>query len=714
MDGQTHSSLWYSPLDPTRREIRLLEIISTSPEVVCRLKVVSLDEKPVFSALSYMWGDPSIKSDIVLNGTALPVTLNLAQALKDVAYHWTNGQFGGGLESKNLWADAVCINQRDDQEKNHQVPLMAAIYSNAESVLSWIGAENKEIHEVFDGYALVEREAAELSENEKGGVEWMRKYPSLFFDSSEPSGESLLQKMNKFTNLRYWKRIWICQEVVLGERIWLVCGTRVLDFKIVQSACSYFHDLQIERRPEFLSVFTWSSLISGMLTIQRIGRGKLVLSGRRFRQDELIGYKGHDVSQSVKFRFSLAFAIHDHYQATDPKDYVYGFLGISGIDLKADYSDSKTVADVYRDYVEKWLLYCSEPHHEPDDLENLGQLFFLNHAGMGYFWETPEGLSSWAPNFVGIANAKKEDRKRFRDLSHRADKGVFTTISEYPRLEKLALCCPIVRVDQLRNLGPRFGLYKPKEQSPILQEAERESERWSSTWLWIIAYITGSPVYQYSSNSALNAIAHIIFQSTSKEPLDVITHNTISFCVWLHMEHYMQCLRKTAPPVLEYMGLRHNSIDEFIRHYVESLLPEENIGSNWPNQSVRSDLPFIKPIQEPADAEVLRVLKIKLQEIVQDRDRLYLSASRFLRSAASIIGLRLAETSNGYIGLFPPRVAENDFVCIFKTFTRPVVIRKVGDHYEIVGSCFVTGLMDGEAAEMVRSGRANTETIKIW
>ncbi|KAL2176407.1 heterokaryon incompatibility, partial [Thermothelomyces heterothallicus CBS 202.75] len=38
-----------------------------------------------------------------------------------------------------LWADAVCINQKDTLEKNAQLPLMGRIYSQPSRVPVWLG-----------------------------------------------------------------------------------------------------------------------------------------------------------------------------------------------------------------------------------------------------------------------------------------------------------------------------------------------------------------------------------------------------------------------------------------------------------------------------------------------------------------------------------------------------------------------------------------------
>jgi hypothetical protein len=38
-----------------------------------------------------------------------------------------------------LWVDALCINQEDTTERNHQVMQMGAIYEKAKRVVVWLG-----------------------------------------------------------------------------------------------------------------------------------------------------------------------------------------------------------------------------------------------------------------------------------------------------------------------------------------------------------------------------------------------------------------------------------------------------------------------------------------------------------------------------------------------------------------------------------------------
>jgi hypothetical protein len=83
-----------------------------------------------YEALSYCWGDPELQGFILLNGNAASVTVNLTRALENIRLdHGT----------RVLWVDALCINQEDTTERNHQVKQMGAIYQKAERVVVWLG-----------------------------------------------------------------------------------------------------------------------------------------------------------------------------------------------------------------------------------------------------------------------------------------------------------------------------------------------------------------------------------------------------------------------------------------------------------------------------------------------------------------------------------------------------------------------------------------------
>ena len=44
---------------------------------------------------------------------------------------------------RHIWNDAICVSQKDDDEKNHPIPLMGEVYSKATRVLVWLGSNSR-------------------------------------------------------------------------------------------------------------------------------------------------------------------------------------------------------------------------------------------------------------------------------------------------------------------------------------------------------------------------------------------------------------------------------------------------------------------------------------------------------------------------------------------------------------------------------------------
>jgi hypothetical protein len=63
--------------------------------------------------------------------------------------------------------------------------------------------------------------------------------------------------------------------------------------------------------------------------------------------------------------------------------------------------------------------------------------------------------------------------------------------------------------------------------------------------------------------------------------------------------------------------------------------------------------------------------------------------------------------------LFLDTLGPETFFAILKGASRPVVLRKHNDYYEHVGACYVHGLIDGEAAELLKAGSVKVETARI-
>jgi hypothetical protein len=110
-------------LDLMSKTIRLIEVLpGTGPDMIsCKLHLLKLqDSSPPYTALCYMWGNSEFTRQISINGEMLKVGENLWQWLRQTR------------ELSNLelfWIDAICINQDNITERNHQLPLVKDIYS---------------------------------------------------------------------------------------------------------------------------------------------------------------------------------------------------------------------------------------------------------------------------------------------------------------------------------------------------------------------------------------------------------------------------------------------------------------------------------------------------------------------------------------------------------------------------------------------------------
>jgi hypothetical protein len=117
-----------------QQQIRLFRLVPGRPhDPLCgSLITTDLRASPEYDAVSYVWGDPAPRFNLIIDGKLLKIAENLQKAL--VAMRLED-------ESRTLWVDAVCINQDDTHERGHQVQLMRTIYTTARLVRVWLDVD---------------------------------------------------------------------------------------------------------------------------------------------------------------------------------------------------------------------------------------------------------------------------------------------------------------------------------------------------------------------------------------------------------------------------------------------------------------------------------------------------------------------------------------------------------------------------------------------
>ncbi|ETN38420.1 uncharacterized protein HMPREF1541_06455 [Cyphellophora europaea CBS 101466] len=136
-ENPSHTLYRHRPLE-TVHSFRLIEILPGTADAEVAVKVDNhcLNNAPPYSALSYTWGEETGIVYISCNGSDLPVTETLANVLR---------LFRSSDRSEVFWIDQCCIDQSNTQERSRQVNLMYSIYSSAQTIEAWLGADSSKL-----------------------------------------------------------------------------------------------------------------------------------------------------------------------------------------------------------------------------------------------------------------------------------------------------------------------------------------------------------------------------------------------------------------------------------------------------------------------------------------------------------------------------------------------------------------------------------------
>ncbi|KAK5637074.1 hypothetical protein RRF57_012786 [Xylaria bambusicola] len=249
----------YQPLSTIRNEIRILVIEPPEEEdnrIRCHLENVSLfNLDNDFVALSYCWGDHNELKRILLSGNLIPITFNLYKALDELR---RRGYY-------RVWADDLCINRYDDEERSYQVLRIGAIYRSASLVISHLRGPGRAWQQALaDAVYRITRRADASKQIEKDRVEAKRDArrkrkstrnkstdreiqhrSSIYHTVSTKSAAvrsvmelSAAEETALFLLLDnpYWRRAWIIQEISMNPRLTIVWGRQAFDLgQLLQS-----------------------------------------------------------------------------------------------------------------------------------------------------------------------------------------------------------------------------------------------------------------------------------------------------------------------------------------------------------------------------------------------------------------------------------------------------------------------------------------------
>ncbi|TQN71098.1 Heterokaryon incompatibility protein 6, OR allele [Colletotrichum shisoi] len=154
-----------------------------------------------YGALSYTWGDQTVRVPIIMNGQVVLVGQSLEAALRALS---SDPDYIDGLK---IWADAICINQKDMNERSRQVKRMRTVYGKALIVSIWLGSvPDAAIPDMAQLHDLVLKSADKEAASEV-----------LEATLTDPDKKQAIKRaVDVVVKKSYWSRVWVIQEKCLG------------------------------------------------------------------------------------------------------------------------------------------------------------------------------------------------------------------------------------------------------------------------------------------------------------------------------------------------------------------------------------------------------------------------------------------------------------------------------------------------------------------
>lgn len=356
----SHDQIRILVLQPSRDEDEPLEV---------SLRTVSLGELPGhpyiasdlaeedgtsasgthFEAISYCWGEPVFSQHCFLTeGGKVALTESLHSALR--AFRRTD-------KERNLWADAICINQADLEERSSQVELMGEIFTKASRVIVWLGSPLSTGSDTL-AFAMLNmpiiaqgdrsrKDLLSLLEQHIPGMECCACCKEHITHGTPVTLASGLSAIAKLLERPFFNRLWVVQEIVFAQAVEVYCGTHHAPWQIFTELSrvpgQYHGDQEYDD-------YRYSTAISRSALRQAWAQCNYLNQLRsRHRHQKTDVFRPTELCKDLLMLSNL--------RCRNPHDRIFGVsrvLGLRGIaGLRADYHLS--VAEVYRRVAETFV-----------------------------------------------------------------------------------------------------------------------------------------------------------------------------------------------------------------------------------------------------------------------------------------------------------------------------------------------------------------------
>jgi Heterokaryon incompatibility protein (HET) len=770
------------------QEIRVLKIYPGKPgEIIkCRLvpcPLLGWDGQPCsdrselipYAALSYNWGESKPKNKVYIFDTDEAYedcTSNKNIILPFVAKIHIQDNLRAALERLRsesdpvyLWADALCINQKNVRERTAQVAHMHEVYTQAEKVYIWLGEgiqeENQKafnfLHKILDLEKL-----EELVER-------------LARKGDEPTWKEDLQDCKRAIDLMkadWFSRRWVIQELALATNAHVCRGQCEIPWPEFADAIALFMTKYDRIRRAFEGPRTYSDSRKSddhhimALDANALGANTLVTATNNLFRRSNEG----KIQQRLLSLELLVSSMLLAFEATDPKDTVFAVLQIAK-DTSIDPSTEKVhssigVVGIFSRYIMPLVLvflYKADITPLPSRADNsstldlsirntalsagTGMFILVNYCILAFSM-----LLAWMiyamlhdiviKGCIYIMNGVRGDGSRVANtLDKRIEANYQKCLSD--------VCADFIEycIESSKSLDIlcRHWAPKPKQSPhvdmpswilPVEGHAFGGPKQLSKARVNGDSFV-GSPErkshYTASGNllpstkfGKTKAVQEVVIEEIRQEPGDYTRlppdekrELPPRFDGTLEVKGFqLDVIEQTAPvigPVISRAALElcgwskeggSSDIGQIWRILVANRGPDGANPPNWYRRACKACLEWYN--DQPEDhfnTNNLKNMKGTPSGKVEFLDRVQQVVwnRQFVRTSG--------QTGREFIGLTPPKSQTHDIICILFGCSVPVVLRPIPNTKEFlfIGECYVHGAMDGEAVDPMPSG-----TRELW
>jgi hypothetical protein len=323
---------------------------SANDPLECTLHTAPMAET-VFEAVSYVWGSEVRDQQIVCNGRTLALTTSLFRVLQRVRQP---------DEPRQIWADFICIDQGNLEEKGHQVAIMGHIYRHASRVLIYMGSDHQghgpQVCSLLDTICTTIDGILPIIKDDWNTFPYPEQNDGIFTDLRWESLRLLLEET-------WFSRGWVVREAGFAQDGQVYWGNCEFSWNSLMRTCNWLYK-------------------RGAKTLYATGIDrKIPLAHIEVFEDRYPAYAKLFTTEMTWVKSSLLgyLCLTRQLNLKDPRDRIYAFLELvqneeRQVNLRPNYKDS--FLRVYQEFAVEYIRstayigLLSNVEHDEQSLES--------------------------------------------------------------------------------------------------------------------------------------------------------------------------------------------------------------------------------------------------------------------------------------------------------------------------------------------------------